>query len=285
MPSFTENECLQPALPFAGDVNSLTVVKRVAGRYLSPSAVFKVLRRRRSVWVAIVALLAVSVATLVMLLSWAAHLGSRADDLAAAAVVLTAGAFGIAVLAGVLATFAYAESIRRPSLTVRAVITRHGEPGDVFSRDIAEVPEIPIIQGRAREELPTEYAGPRVWADASAVSGTRCWLHIALGNDGDATARYVVLTVEVGGLQARHIGAVSWTVLDKRPDDGWVRLQWDGGSDLTVHPTGGISRLPPSVLFDIADAIPGSLVTIDARAVADGAPEERTITKVPVAPA
>lgn len=240
------------------------------------------LLRRNSVrWViAFLALLAIAVAFGLWL--WAAHQDNRADDLAAAAVVLTAGALGIAMLAGALAIVAYAESIRRPALTVRAVITNQGEAGDVFSRDPADVPEIQIIRGKAGAQLPT-YADPRVWADASAVFGMRCWLHIALGNDGDATARYVVLTVEVSGLQALHITAISWTVLDRRPDYGWVRLQWDGGSDLTVHPTGGISRLPPSVLFDIADAIPGSNVTVDVRAVADGAREVRSITQVPVA--
>lgn len=226
-----------------------------------------VLRRRRSVWLAILALAVIGFATLMLLLVWADRLGSRVDDTAAAAAVLTGGGFFIALLAGALAVIAYAESIRRPALTVRAVLTQSPDFGTVPSEATAS-PSITVMQQKARER--TDLAFMPWWEEAAPVRPP-LWLYTALSNSGEATARYVVLTVEITGVQARVVlGEPRWTVLDQDPYNGCLRLEWDGGADWTVHPTTGRDRRPPAVQLNPAAAIPGSTITVSATAVADG---------------
>lgn len=203
------------------------------------------LRRHPGViWV--VALLAFTAAgTIAILVVWAARLSTSSDELAAAGVVLAGGTFALALLAAGLAAVAFAQSIRRPKLSVRAEL--------VFAGTQAQQNEVVGIESPGFiPQLPAACRLP-----AGAVLTT-------VDNDGDATARNVTVLLQISGLFALVAPALAggWHDLLIDPAGAMVTLAWEGGADYAVHPR--VPRILPKVSFNGAAAVPGSTIVISA---------------------
>lgn len=230
------------------------------------------LRRHPSVLVVVVVLLAILIATpLLVLRFWPAQPATTSDRIAAEGVILAGATFLLAVVAAVIAAFAYVQSLHRPHLRITSRLLFippfwHGA-GDVIPQPVAQ----------AYEAQPGQ--GPAPWLVPPAI------LRIELLNTGEATARNVVVVARIDGLHLRVSSSQSngWAPPENHFKDGWIRLQWDGGTDLAVHP-GGQQKREVCIEFDMGFASPLVQPAVSTVAFTDNGPPARDDYRVTVSP-
>ena len=228
------------------------------------------LRRHPWVIVVIAVLVVTALVTSLVLAMWARRLGPTADQLAAAGVVLTGGTFGLALIAAVLAAIAYAQSVRRPAVRVRPLLAGVNMP-------VGRIGSFP--DGWA--SVPGATLDPAT-DDARRLPPLR--LDMIVSNDGDAAARNVTLTVDIDGLQVQEAPQLpeGWRLVLRQSLQGFLRLEWDGGADLAVHPGDAQWRWIERVILQTCAAVPGTTVRVQAKVVADGSPAYFKTTELAV---
>ena len=211
------------------------------------------------------ALLVILGMTILVGVIWVRGFASAADQLAAAAVAIGAGTFALALVAAALAAIAYAQSVRRPRLGVKVALL-FDAPTDLVT---GERPP----QRRIKSWRLTDPASNGVWADAVYVGPSH--LVILIENTGDATARNVTVTVTIDRLQSLQ-GATTlpsrWVWLNNDFEAGWIRLQWDGGADIAVHPPPVTSRPLENVVLGMGWARAKEHVAVSATVASDNSP-------------
>jgi hypothetical protein len=238
------------------------------------------LRRHPGVLVVIVLLLLVIVGTVAAVVVWAAPIQGTSDELAAGAVVFAGATFALALIASGLAAIAYAESVRRPNLQVFAHLVQDARTGVL----VGEVPPPTFLRTIGRPIVSTDLSGATALALPTSDSELLppLWVNVVLRNRGDATARNVTVAVEILGLQVPVVQRVpeGWFVINRDPSSQSISLQWEGGTDLAVHP--GLARfVVPAPLYETA-AVPGTTVSVKTIAYADGSRPASCDAKHPV---
>jgi hypothetical protein len=208
------------------------------------TALGKVLLFQRA-WLPLLAIAFLTVAalgtTVGVLVVWR-HYSDETLRWTAVAGVSTGGAFVLAVFAGIIAAVAYLQSSRRPVLhAFFSVITT--KYGPYFLVPVSEGQALNFKVGQDSELPPQAVSGaPR---DALRRCGAQALhpepLTFTLANEGQASARNVVVLLEFSGLfwWPTHDLPDGW-----RPD--WQRgpkhpvtaLRWEGGADYAIHSAG-----------------------------------------------
>lgn len=159
--------------------------------------------------------------------SWAGW--SAGDRLVAIGDALAAGAFGLAVLAGVVAVLAYRVASQRPQLTASWSVSGSTD-GVIVGLDA------PDSAGERR--IKPHPVGP--WPPHGSLTA-----EFRIENVSEWSARNVAVSVEFTGM--RGIGApADWSPGTSDPWTGMVTgLEWEGGADKAIH--GHRSRALPAV--------------------------------------
>lgn len=233
------------------------------------------IRRHPVATTVIFSVVAIAIAAWVAVIIWAARLRSTADELAAAGAVFAGGAFTLTAVGGVLAAAAFALSLRRPALQVRVRLQQHRPSGAWLTAGPPPRPPLHVTNAQQSTNLP-------IWHDGGMLP--MCRVQVSLGNNGDATARNVTVILEIAGVQVFDFPRLKsgWTLIERNPLLGYLRLAWDGGTDLAVHPTGGINRFVPNVVLYTTAARPGSTIQVAATVLADGAQKANDVFTVQV---
>jgi hypothetical protein len=219
-------------------------------------ALLRALQRHPSVLVVVVVLAAIILATSILVLQfWPNQPQTTSDRIAVEGVILTGATFLLAVVAAFIAAFAYVQSLHRPQLRVTSRLlfapsVQYGT-GDVIPQRVAQ----------AYETRPGQ--GPASWLVPPSI------LRIELLNTGEATARNVVVVARIDGLHMNvSTQSNGWGPEENHYIDGWIRLQWDGGTDLAVHP-GGQHMREAYVEFNLGFASPVIQPTVSTVAFTD----------------
>ncbi|HVC03776.1 MAG TPA: hypothetical protein VND88_03795 [Candidatus Acidoferrales bacterium] len=234
-------------------------------------AFLRALQRHPSVLVVVVVLAAILLATPILVLQfWPTQPQTTSDRIAVEGVILTGAAFLLAVVAAFIAAIAYVQSLHRPHLRVTSRLLFFPSiqfgTGDVIPQQVAQ----------AYETGPGQ--GPAPWLVPPSI------LRIELLNTGEATARNVVVVARIDGLHM-YVNTQSngWGPAENHYKDGWIRLQWDGGTDLAVHP-GGQQKRVVYVEFDIGFASPLIQPAVSTVAFADNGPAAHDDFRVTISP-
>ena len=224
------------------------------------------LRRHPRLFAALIAVVLGATATIVGgVAAWERPYDSLTDQLTAEAVVAAGGTFYLAVVAGALALVAYAESLRQPDLFVRCSLLFDVpglRPGD------ERPPQRHVVA-----TIPTD---ERAWVLPDAV------LYTVVENRGDGTARNVTVNVWVG-LAWSRLGndfPPPW-IVNESEDHSEHRLQWEGGTDLAIHPSGR-RDLPTCRIRNTWVPTGTAAVEVTAMVIADGSPPRRESFAIPV---
>ena len=141
------------------------------------------------------------------------------DQWAAEAAVVGGGALFFAVVATVIATFAYINSAEKPSLRVEASYDGRDEPLAVAWNNSQ-----PDESGQI-----TSVGERPSW-----------WLTLRLYNDGPVAARFIAINVTFGA--GAKLDTKGQTLLRQwqQPTERWLassEFRWEGGADAVVHPS------------------------------------------------
>jgi hypothetical protein len=188
-----------------------------------------------------------------------------ADQLATEAVVIAAGTFLLAVVAGVLALVAFAQSLQRPSVEVWFGFRFTDRTLQPPREERAPQRSIQALSALKGDAIVARSTWPEVWVLPTAL------LDLTVTNSGEVTARNVVVTVTIHELLVPLDYALppGWICLDHDTEAGVTRLQWDGGTDLAVHPQ--VPRSLPDVILK-SSVRPFGKPWVRVSVVADGAP-------------
>jgi hypothetical protein len=202
-----------------------------------------------------------------------------ADQLAAEAVVIAAGTFLLASVAGMLALVAFAQSLQRPSVKVWFRFRFRDRTPQPPGEERAPQRSIQALSAVRGEAIVARSTWPEVWV---LPPGS---LDLTVANSGEVTARNVVVTVTIHELLVPLDNALppGWICLEHDTQAGVTSLQWDGGADLAVHPQ--VPRSLPDVILESTCIRPGGNPWVRVSVVADSAPRrDDTHELLPITP-
>jgi hypothetical protein len=192
----------------------------------------------------------------VAFVGWVAKFDTAGDRLGGLTVTVAAGTFLLAAGAAGLALIALGQSLRNPVLSANAMLRSQHNAGGA-----------PVDNAFIKAKYPGSASPPKE-AGAGASLLQPFTIQINVHNSGDATARNVVALVELRGpVGVPSVSDPRWAVLEKKPNDSWMSLLWDGGLDWGVHP--GASRLSTELPFSaswlpVADTEPSVFIRVQA---------------------